>query len=98
MVSALLKPKKHTVKEEMLFLSKDDVKRALASIDLKVGDDGIIYTKKGDTIRCAICGDILAVNNVGTFFPGSVKAICTKFQCFINEMTKIEEKLRQGKV
>jgi len=97
-VSVLLKPEEHVVKEEVLFLSREDAKTAVISIGLKVGDDGIIYTKKGDIIKCAVCGEVLMVSNIGTFFPGSVEAICTKFQCFINEMTKIEERLQEGRI
>lgn len=98
MASILLQPKKtHGIKEEMFFLSRDDVKPAFERIGLKVGDDGVVYTKKGSVVKCSTCGDILTVDNVGTFFPGSVEAICKKFQCFIDEMTKIEERLRRVK-
>ena len=94
MVSVLLKPEKQGVKEELLFLSKDDVKEALIKVGLKI-DNNAIYTKEGNVIRCDSCGDILTIDSVGTFFPGSVKAICKKFICFVNEMTKTEKRLRK---
>lgn len=94
MPSLLLEPQKHGAREKILLLDKSDVAGALKAIGWTVDSRGIIYNERDHPVICCVCGDPLSIKNVGSFFPGSVEPICAKFQCFLSEMAKVDERLR----
>jgi hypothetical protein len=94
MPSLLLEPQRHGVREKILLLDKTDVAKALKAIGWTVDSRGVIYNEKGYPVTCSACGDLLSTDSVGSFFPGSIEPICAKFQCFLSEMAKVDERLR----
>jgi len=94
-LTLVLEPKKHGVKEKIMLLDRNDVSKAVGEIGWVIDSRGVIYDGHGKIVTCSVCGDTLGVDNVGSFFPGSVEPICTKFQCFLSEMAKVDERLRQ---
>lgn len=93
MESVLLK-QKQGVKEKILLLDEGKVAKAIEKIGWTFGAKGVIYSPQGNIVKCKVCGDILNLDNLGSFFPGSIEPICSKFQCFLAEMERVDSKLR----
>jgi hypothetical protein len=93
MASIVLK-QKQGAQEKILLLDKGKVAKAVEKIGWTFDSKGVIYTKNGNVVTCKICGDVLRVDNLGSFFPGSIEPVCSKFQCFLSEMENVDSKLR----
>ena len=91
MSSVLLKQKEGKI----LLLDEGKVVKAIEKIGWRLDSKGVIYTKEGNVIMCKICRDVLRLDNLGSFFPGSIQPVCSKFQCFLAEMARVNLKLRE---
>jgi hypothetical protein len=80
--------------EKILLLDKTQVAKAIEKIGWTFDSKGVIYTKQGNIVTCEVCGDVLRLDNLGSFFPGSIEPVCSKFQCFLAEMERVDSKLR----
>jgi hypothetical protein len=93
LASVLLK-QKHGANERILLLDENKVARAIQKIGWSFDSKGVIYTTHGNILMCKICGDVLRLDNLGSFFPGSIEPVCSKFQCFLAEMARVDSKIR----
>lgn len=93
LASAFLKQRQGS-EEKILILDKGKITKAVEKIGWTFDSKGVIYTERGDIVTCNICGDTLRLDNLGSFFPGSIEPVCSKFQCFLAEMEKVDSKLR----
>jgi len=96
MASVLLK-QKEGANERILLLDKDKVSKAIQKIGWKFDAKGVIYTGQGNILVCKACGDVLRLDNLGSFFPGSIEPVCSKFECFLTEMVRVDSKIRARK-
>jgi hypothetical protein len=93
MASVLLK-QKQGAQEKILLLDKGKVSKAIERLGWTFDSKGVIYSGHGNVVQCKVCGDFLRLDNLGSFFPGSIEPVCSKFQCFLAEMARVDAKLR----
>jgi hypothetical protein len=95
LATAVLLKQKQGSQEKILLLDRSKVAKAIEKIGWLLDPKGVIYTKEGNLVTCRACGDALRIDNLGSFFPGSIEPVCSKFQCFLSEMARVDSKLRE---
>lgn len=75
---------------EIDLFGKVGLKNAIKKLNWQINRDRIIDSK-GEIVKCSICGNSLKINNLSAFFPGSVKQVCEKPECFIGALYEIKQ-------
>lgn len=67
---------------EVDLFGKKGFKNAIKKLKWKIVNDKLVDSSR-IPVKCSICETQLSIHNFAAFFPGSVKEVCSRPECFI---------------
>lgn len=79
----------------LVFIKHTDLNYALNKLGWKADNSGGIYKEPASQAKCQVCGEPLAMDNIGAFTPEG--AVCNDFACVMGVLLKEKKENLEGK-